>query len=681
MKKMTLASLLVLSLSLVCCAEKEPGETAPEEVKYENAYPAKLSLPSVRDEFGRMDLTWQEGDVASLVDRSGKTVGRLEMVSGSGNTTAVFQIWTDLTSGEAMVRFGGEKCRIAPGFIAESEFFQVSPRMTNVELSIPVSLLRVKLSAAKGSKMFGTEFNSLKLSGSDFNIAYTAQKPFLVRYDPCDILLAVPSADLSGKEMKCTLKTYHGTQEMTFPGMDFRKGELSTVRILASSEGWEVFNQGCAPETYTYPAETAQSELYSVSVGGKVQGIYPTQDSHICAFGTDKSVKVVVTSSKAIESFSVRPLNKGYKAVQLDSRTIAFEIEPFGRASVELNGSIDTPLFVFANALSSVYEEQAAGISDLKRVRAGEVLKSSFTLKSGQGLLVEGGGVMLGKLITDGSGIKVLGGGIIDSWEDFSENFGVKINCSTDVTVSGVSVVCNTGRAFWTYNSSGLVYDNVKVIGASAPSSDNRQTDAMDLYGVRNAKISRCFCFSNDDTYCIKTWKWGYKAETNFVDFEDCIAWNYRGNGFEIGYETGLDVHDITYKNIYSLRSSCGRAAAPFRRGAVSIHGAASGKIYNVSYDGVFIEDPWEGGIDMRILKSGYELGTGETWGPGTISGVTMKNVRMEKMPVEGQTLLGYDATHRISLIIENLEIAGQRITSASSGKFSTNNYVDFQIN
>ena len=673
-----------MALCLFGCEEKEPENIEPEKerIEYEYAFPARLNLPVIRDDFGVFNLVWEKSDEPELIDAgTGKTVGRLENTSGAGETSGVFQICTDLTSGRVFIRFGGKDSRIAPGFSAESEPFDLSPRLTTADMTVKTPLVRVKLNAAKGTKMFGAEFNSLQISGNGFNLEYKPEKPVLIKDEPVDILVCFPAADMSGKDISLKLDTFLGKADLPIAGKIFKTESVSCVRIVSDDKGWKVSDHGKEPETYTFSSEISDSQLYSVRIGDALQKVYPAKDYHVCTFGSDTPVTVEVTSSRDIESFSVRPLNKGYKAVQIDSRTISFELEPYGRASVELNGSIDTPLFVFANPLTGVFEEKVSGLGSVVRVKAGEVHNGSIYLKSGQGLIIEGGGVVKGKVgAANASGVRIVGGGIIDGWEDFTEHNGMRIQECTDAVVAGVTIICNTGRAFWTYNSSGLVYDGVKVLGTSAPSSDERQTDAMDLYGVRNAKITRCFAFSNDDNYCIKTWKWGYKAETNFIDFEDCIAWNYRGNGFEIGYETGLDVHDISYKDIYSIRSSCGRAAASFRRGAVSIHGAASGTISNISYDGVYIEDPWEGGLDMRILKSSYELGTGEVWGPGIIKDVKMKNVKMEKMPVEGQSILGYDSTHRISLEIENLEIAGKKIKSASEGKFKTNAYVDMII-
>ena len=107
------------------------------------------------------------------------------------------------------------------------------------------------------------------------------------------------------------------------------------------------------------------------------------------------------------------------------------------------------------------------------------------------------------------------------------------------------------------------------------------------------------------------------------------------------------------------------------RRGAVTIHDAAAGYVHDISYENVYIEDPLEFGIDLRIAKAGYELGTGEVYGPGIIENVKMKNVYILKQAPLGNTLMGYDSSHKISIEFENLYIAGKKITSAKEGGFS----------
>lgn len=435
-------------------------------------------------------------------------------------------------------------------------------------------------------------------------------------------------------------------------------------------------------ETYSYDKALVSSKRYIVFVNDVRQHVYVAPENHICSFGCKGKARVKVMFSGLVSEADLRPLSKDFNLkLDSDGRTLTFDVNPYDRVTLCLNKSHEQPLFIFANPFAEEIGIPDENDPNVKFYKAGDSYSGYIRVESGQTLYVEGGAILNAKVyaqnVTD---VTVKGFGIINGWENFTEVNGLRIQGCDGVRVKGVTIICNTGRAFFSVNSSNLEYDNVKVIGTCAPSSDDRQTDAMDLYADHDGRISRCFCFSNDDNYCIKTWKWNFKGETHHISFEDCIAWNWRGNGFEIGYETGLDVHDISYKNIYSIYSSEGRAASPFRRGAVTIHGAAGGTISGINYENVYIEGPYEGGIDMRILKAEYQLGTGEEWAPGIIRDVKMKNVHILSTPPEGNQILGYDATHGISLDIEDLYVNGERVNDLKKAGFRQNNYANITL-
>lgn len=418
-----------------------------------------------------------------------------------------------------------------------------------------------------------------------------------------------------------------------------------------------------AVETYNYSPSVNGSKKYLVFVNGVRQGTFDTGEGQICTFGCEGKVQVKVYLTGTIESVALRPTNKNYTYVQMDESCICFEVEPYDRLSIEFNGSHEKPLLLFANPKTkTVYSGKGT-----KCYPAGQIHTSgTIMLKSNDTLYVEGGAVLNAIVKAENAeDVTICGFGIIDARENSSDANGIRLASCKGVDVSGIIILNDDGRVMFNYDNDGLAIDNVKAIG----NIEGGQTDVFDLYSDRNCTIKRCFAMGNDDTYCIKSWKYAYKGESYNISFEDCIAWNYRGNGFEIGYETGIDIHDIQYKDIFSIHSSEGGSSL-LRRGAVSIHNAAAGTISNVTYENVYIEDPYEGGIDMRVLKSAYDLGTGETWGPGITKGVKMKNVHIDRMPPEGNFVLGYDKDHTVDLDIEGLYIAGVKTDNASDAKF-----------
>ena len=423
--------------------------------------------------------------------------------------------------------------------------------------------------------------------------------------------------------------------------------------------------ESAAVETYVYAPEVAPSRKYFVTVDGARQTVYSTEEAHICTFGCDGEVTVSVTAMKAIESVALRPLGKAYTYELKDAQTIEFKARPYDRIIAEFNGSEDGQLFIFVNPLSEKPDKDAA---DVVYYESGKIYTESHRrVQNGQKVYIEGGAVVKTKFyFENASDAGISGYGILDTWGNSVEVSSIRIEKSKEIEVSGITVLGDGGRVIFNEESSDVVIDNVKAIGRVG----GDQCDAIDIYGCHDYTVRRCFAYGNDDTYCIKSWKWNFKGEVYNISFEDCIARNFRGNSFEIGYETGLDIHDVSYRDIYSIHSS-GGSTSPLRRGAVTIHNGAAGHIHDISYENVHIEDPLEFGIDMRILKSAFQLGNGEEWAPGVIDGIRMKDVRIYKKAPQGNTLAGYDGTHTISVEFENLRIEGKKITSSADGGFA----------
>ena len=159
-------------------------------------------------------------------------------------------------------------------------------------------------------------------------------------------------------------------------------------------------------------------------------------------------------------------------------------------------------------------------------------------------------------------------------------------------------------------------------------------------------------------------------AEVDNVEFRDCIAWNVGGgNSFEIGYELNQNVNNVRYRNVYAIRTA-GRTPS-LRRGSIGLQNGAGGKVTNISYDGVWVEDPREYGIYMAILKSSYDIGQGVEWTPGEVDGVSVKNVNFLVKPPYGFHFQGYDVdVHRLkNITLENITIAGERLTKENASR------------
>ncbi|MBR3681879.1 MAG: hypothetical protein IKD05_03510 [Tidjanibacter sp.] len=420
-------------------------------------------------------------------------------------------------------------------------------------------------------------------------------------------------------------------------------------------------------ENYTYASTLIPSTYYYVEVNGGYAQTIPTSEAHVCVFGCDGVVKVEIDNLRAaIESVVVRPVSKNY-TYSHDGSKVTLLLKPYDRVVVEINGDETNPLFVFANPLEverpqeddpNVVYFKAGTITDIHRM----------ALKSGQTLYVEGGAIIRGSLFFESKeNVRIAGCGVLDSRE--SGDQAIKVGKTKGLTIENITVLNRDKWTTFLYENDNVLLDNYKVVAVATTHHEyGAENDACDLMGCKNVVVKRGFSYCHDDAFCVKSQKWSYKGEVDNIEFEDCIAWNVGGgNSFEIGYELNQNVNDVRYRNIYAIRTA-GRTPT-LRRGALGVQNGAGGRVTNISYDGVWVEDPREYGIYMRVLESSYEIGTGVEWTPGQIDGVSVKNANFLVKPPYGFHFEGYDVdVHRLkNITLENITIAGEKLTKSNA--------------
>lgn len=424
-------------------------------------------------------------------------------------------------------------------------------------------------------------------------------------------------------------------------------------------------------ETYEYSPEITPSLLYEVKVNGKKQLVYPTPEPHICAFGCDAEVEVEIRSQATeIESAVVRPINKDY-SVTLQDNIVKIRLRPYDKAVVELNGSEENPLFIFANPLEN--EKPSKEDPSVKYFESGKVYNTGLiNLESGNTLFIEGGAVVNGCIdLREKDNVTIDGCGILNCYP--ADSRGIFVLRCKNFTLKNIIQINKDNWTTFFAECEALRADNYKAVASI--SEKGAENDAFDILGCRDVQVRHGFSYCHDDAFCIKCRKWDFGGPSSDILIEDCIAWNcMRGNCFEFGYELQEDASRITFRNIWSIHSAGNPEA--FRRGAIGLHNGAAGNISNVLYENVWLEDPKEHGIHMIIMDSGYNIGTGVTWSPGRISNVTFRNVHIERRPPQGNLIQGYDSLeHMIKGVrFEGLWIEGQRILSAEDGNFDIKN-------
>lgn len=428
---------------------------------------------------------------------------------------------------------------------------------------------------------------------------------------------------------------------------------------------WEATTVKC----YDYAPTVVPSIFYSVKVNGQSAMTLPTTEAHVCLFSCDGLVEVEIDNLRtAVESVVVRPISKNY-TYSHDGSSVKLYLRPYDQVVVEINGDETNPLFVFVNPLEDGGRPQEDD-PNVKVFKAGGVygLNQTQLIRSGQTIYIEGGAILTGGIISEGiENVKIAGCGIIDGRETSTQ--AIKIGKAKGVTIENVTVLNRDKWTTYLWECEDILVDNYKVVAvATTHHQYGAENDGCDLLGCKNAVVKRSFSYCHDDAFCIKAQKWLVGAEVDNVEFNECIAWNVGGgNSFEIGYELNQNVNNVRYRNVYAVRTA-GRSPS-LRRGAIGLQNGAGGKVTNISYDGVWVEEPREYGIYMGILKSSYDIGNGVTWTPGEIDGVSLKNIHFLVKPPMGFHFEGYDVdVHRIkNVTLENVTIEGERVTAENA--------------
>lgn len=466
---------------------------------------------------------------------------------------------------------------------------------------------------------------------------------------------------------------------------EFFKSTLQTVAaalfVLAStscsdadggkedSYTWDITD--AEVELYQYSNAVIPSQYYTVRVNGEDSFVIPTVEHQITTFGCSGEVLVEVSSNfEKITEAEVLPKSKNYK-YQVVNDIVQLYLSPGDKAVIEINGSEDCDLFVFVNPVETGKPSESD--SDVTYYKAGTVTNiGSIVMKSGQTVYIEGGAVVYGRITcSDGASDLTIGGyGILDA-RGLSGR-GIQLNEVENLTIDGLLLINDINWSTFIAAGNNIDINNYKVVAVyNTENSSGCENDALDLLGCRNATVTDCFGYAHDDVFCVKSRKWAYKGVVDNILFEDCIAWNYRsGNSFIIGGETDYDISGVTYRNCVSIHSA-GNPSNTLNRGGLSVHHCAGGHISDILFENIVLEDCKEYGIHIDIRHSYIgNLGNDENnnaieYSPGTMDGITLRNIDIVQAPEKGNFLFGYDETHKIlNVVFDNVCQEGTEITA-----------------
>lgn len=462
--------------------------------------------------------------------------------------------------------------------------------------------------------------------------------------------------------------------------------------------------------SYNYSPDIPVSDTYRVMVDGIPQTVIqsPVPASYV-TFGMQDKVKIEIEVSHDVKWVDVRPKSAGI-IPDLKDGMISFILDKPCQLSIELNGKISNPLFIFANP-----PEDKPSRSDEKVIyfEAGKIHKPGVIRpKSGQHIFVESGAWVVGAIsATDVHDVKVSGFGIMDSSYNlqmtdeemasiFSVSGGYKAENryqrfiefydSEDIRIEGLILHNSTTWQVVPINCDRVYLGNLKLV------ADNPSDDGIDIVRSRSVHMENCFVRVKDDCVAIKA-HLDYPDDCIVDDVlvENCVFWNAAwGNGIEIGFELhASEVKNITFRNIDIIHVESGAV--------FSIHNSDKAIVKNVLYEDIRIEDAGHKLIDLAIFRSKFctdgssddeyldknldhtiwdnalkiPISEKENYAKyrGQIQDITFRNIYLLEGNHPYSLFVGYDNNHLVkNITIENLQVYGKRITSGKDLKLYT---------
>jgi hypothetical protein len=430
---------------------------------------------------------------------------------------------------------------------------------------------------------------------------------------------------------------------------------IMMMAIFMTTSAAEVIN-------YPPPSDAEAAPEFELEVNGQKVFVYNTRSAALAYFSFEGEVEVKVTFLSSIDNFDIRPKQRNIVA-RLDRNRIRFTLDRPENLSVEINGNIKRPLFIFANPPETEIPER-----DDDRViyfEGGKIhYPGEVTVQSGQTVYIEGGAVVRGHFKTDlGRNIRFMGRGILDnSHYQKGEYRPIEINRCENVLVEGIILTESRHWSCACFASKKITYHNLKLV------SDNDWDDGIDIVGSQDVLVDHCFIRTKDDCIAIKS---GVDYFTDFnssinvdrITVQNSVMWNgIWGNGLEIGFETRADtIRNITFRN-------CDIIHVEGPEGTFTIHNGDRAVVTDVLYEDIRVEDSRGWLIDFRILESQYSRDDQR----GKIENVHFRNITVEGDIFPYSQILGFDESHEVrGMTLENFVVHGEKINSIYNGKIA----------
>ncbi|WP_063795555.1 discoidin domain-containing protein [Paenibacillus sp. Soil750] len=258
------------------------------------------------------------------------------------------------------------------------------------------------------------------------------------------------------------------------------------------------------------------------------------------------------------------------------------------------------------------------------------------------------------------SNVKIYGRGTLDGNGQYAATNNIYNNILVPIDVSnftldGLIIRDSASWAITPIRSNNLTFQNFKIFNRFSGVKEN---DGIDVMESQNVTVQHAIGIGLDDPFSTKTWNQATDISENWpgapeplsnVTFDDVISWTYC-YGLKVGQGVRQMQDGITFKNSVIYDAAVG----------IGIHhkyGTAEAK--NITFDNIDIERLSYSNDNHRTWL-GFFIQNAVEEGGGTVSTVTVKNVKVRDQGANPGLLKGLDSTHPINgITFENIYMPG----------------------
>lgn len=401
------------------------------------------------------------------------------------------------------------------------------------------------------------------------------------------------------------------------------------------------------------------------------------------------SITVTVTADFSFDTARILPRGSGVSCVK-SGNSITFNLSNPQNVTVVFDENFQGKvLHLFAQGPETDIPD--AGDTNVIYFQPGYYDYSNqapLVIPSGKTLYLSGGAVLRGRvLVADASNVTICGRGIL--LDDYSSSDGydsvaLVLKRSSNVMVK--DLIISRDAASWSafmWKCSDIQGNNVKIINPKYASSDG-----FDIANSHDVTFQNMFIRSCDDSIAVKgTGNSGYNPQENpanglpnyNITVTNTQLWSDANNAIGIGAETVAGYYDnIHFTNIDILHNFDDYTYPDIltERSAINICALNATPISNITFEDIRLEKGKRLiGINMKDDFWFGSLQGNWSWN-SSISGITYKNITSYSPGSNEIRIYGRDSAHTISnVILDNVKINGQSVTSLNDSHFQVNSF------